>query len=84
MPRFLNRTLKPRIPITAKNMVVGPGLSVLMAHLLWHICNEGDGVVMTTVSKQFEREPDDPGLNQLPALLRSVACPDLHDIHPES
>lgn len=57
MPRFLNRTLKPRIPVTDKNMVVGPGLSVLMAHLLWHICNEGDGVVMTTVSKHLYEGP---------------------------
>jgi 1-aminocyclopropane-1-carboxylate synthase len=50
IPRYLNRYLKPRKPITPQQTVVGPGLGAILAHLLWHICDEGDGVLLTTVS----------------------------------
>uniref|UniRef100_A0A0W0EV08 Aminotransferase class I/classII large domain-containing protein n=1 Tax=Moniliophthora roreri TaxID=221103 RepID=A0A0W0EV08_MONRR len=48
MPRFLNRTLKPRIPITPQVTAVGPGIGGIFAQLIWHLCDPGDGVLMTT------------------------------------
>jgi hypothetical protein len=30
--------------------VTGPGVGALLAQLIWTICGEGDGVLMTTVS----------------------------------
>ncbi|KAL0061797.1 hypothetical protein AAF712_011314 [Marasmius tenuissimus] len=48
LPRFLNRTLKPREPITPEATVIGPGVGGLLAHLLWVLTDPGDGIVMTT------------------------------------
>ncbi|KAF9051098.1 PLP-dependent transferase [Hymenopellis radicata] len=47
VPRFLNKTLKPLVPITPDHCVVGPGIGAVFAHLLWHLCDEGEGVLMT-------------------------------------
>ncbi|KAG7088762.1 hypothetical protein E1B28_012728 [Marasmius oreades] len=48
LPRFLNRTLKPRIPITPEVTAVGPGAGSLLAQLLWILSEPGDGILVTT------------------------------------
>lgn len=50
MPGFLNKSLKPLVPLTANKIVVGPGIGAIFAHLLWHLCDVGDGVLLTAVS----------------------------------
>jgi hypothetical protein len=49
LPRYVNRS-KPIREVTRKNSVTGPGVGSLLAQLIWAICEEGDGVLMTTVS----------------------------------
>ncbi|KAL0574559.1 hypothetical protein V5O48_007396 [Marasmius crinis-equi] len=48
LPKFLNRTLKPLVPITPEATVIGPGIGGVLAHLLWILTQPGDGVVLTT------------------------------------
>ncbi len=50
VPRYLNKTLKPLVPITPDHCVVGPGIGAVFAQLIWHLCDEGEGVLMTAVS----------------------------------
>ncbi|KAF8919899.1 PLP-dependent transferase [Mucidula mucida] len=47
VPRYLNKTLKPLVPITPDHCVVGPGIGAVFAQLIWHLCDEGEGVLMT-------------------------------------
>lgn len=56
LPRFLNRTLRPRIPITPSHTVIGPGIGAILAQLIWHLCDEGDGVLMTAVHCIYLRQ----------------------------
>lgn len=50
MPKFLNRTLKPRVPILTEHVAISPGIGATLAHLMWHLCDEGEGVMITAVS----------------------------------
>jgi hypothetical protein len=49
LPRYINR-FKPVREVTRDNSVTGPGVGALLSQLIWVICGEGDGVLMTTVS----------------------------------
>lgn len=55
LPRYVNRS-NPIRKVTRENSVTGPGVGALMAQLIWAICVEGDGVLMTTVSVCTEED----------------------------
>jgi len=48
LPRYVNRS-NPVREVTRGNSVTGPGVGALLAQLIWAICEEGEGVLMTTV-----------------------------------
>jgi hypothetical protein len=48
LPRYINRS-RPIREVSRKNSVTGPGVGALLAQLMWAICEEGEGVLMTTV-----------------------------------
>ncbi|KAH7103114.1 PLP-dependent transferase [Auriculariales sp. MPI-PUGE-AT-0066] len=48
LPVFLNKSLRPVHPITADIVVPGPGIGAILAQLIWALCDEGDGVLLTT------------------------------------
>ncbi|KAH7905773.1 PLP-dependent transferase [Hygrophoropsis aurantiaca] len=45
---YINDTFHPRQLILPEEIVPGPGLGALFAQFIWHTCDEGDGVVLTT------------------------------------
>ncbi|KAF9042682.1 PLP-dependent transferase [Rhodocollybia butyracea] len=49
LPRVINEALRPFIPnsIRSEHIAIGPGIGAVLAHLLWHLCDEGDGVLLT-------------------------------------
>jgi 1-aminocyclopropane-1-carboxylate synthase len=49
LPIFLNATLHPRSDITSEHIVTGPGLGALLAQLVWSVCDEREGILITTV-----------------------------------
>lgn len=49
MPKFLNKSLKPRLPIQPEHVAIGPGIGAILAHLIWHLCDKEEGVVLTAV-----------------------------------
>jgi len=49
LPVFLNRSLLPVKRITSDIVVAGPGIGAMLAQLIWVLCNESDGVLLTTV-----------------------------------
>lgn len=53
MPNILNKVLKPHAPIRSEHIVVGPGIGAILSHLIWHLCEAGDGVVITAVSGDY-------------------------------
>lgn len=50
MPNVLNKTLKPHLPIRSEHIAIGPGIGAVLSYLIWHLCEVGDGVVITAVS----------------------------------
>ena len=48
LPRYVNRS-NPVRDVTRGNSITGPGVGALLAQLIWAICEEGEGVLMTTV-----------------------------------
>jgi hypothetical protein len=44
----VNRS-NPIREVKSGNSVTGPGVGALLAQLIWAICEEGEGVLMTTV-----------------------------------
>jgi hypothetical protein len=48
LPRYINRS-NPIRDVTRGNSVTGPGVGALLAQLIWAICEEGEGVLITTV-----------------------------------
>jgi len=54
LPKYVNRS-KPIRQVSRKNSATGPGVGALLAQLIWSICEEGDGVLMTTVSAARSR-----------------------------
>lgn len=48
LPVYLNRTLRPLEPLTVENTIPGPGVGALLAHFLWAVLNEGEGVLLST------------------------------------
>ena len=51
LPAYINDYAKPVVPVTAEHIVIGPGLGSLIAQFMWAVCDEGDGVLLATVSK---------------------------------
>ncbi|KAH8829302.1 PLP-dependent transferase [Flagelloscypha sp. PMI_526] len=47
IPKFFNRSLKPLTPILIEHVISGPGVGAMLSHLLWAICDPGDGVLLT-------------------------------------
>ena len=50
LPLYINDYAKPLSPVTAEQIVIGPGLGSMIAQFMWTVCDEGDGVLLTTVS----------------------------------
>jgi aspartate/methionine/tyrosine aminotransferase len=48
LARYVNRS-NPVREVNRGNSVTGPGVGALLAQLIWAICEEGEGVLMTTV-----------------------------------
>jgi aspartate/methionine/tyrosine aminotransferase len=48
LPRYVNM-VNPVRPITRENSVPGPGIGALLANLIWTLCDEGDGVLLSAV-----------------------------------
>ena len=49
LPAYVNLS-NPVRPVTRLNSVCGPGVGALLAHLIWTLCDEGDGALLSTVS----------------------------------
>ena len=50
LPAYINDYAKPLLPVTPEHIVIGPGLGSIIAQFMWTVCDEGDGVLITTVS----------------------------------
>lgn len=48
MPVYINDYTKPLSPVTPEHTVIGPGLGSIIAQFMWTVCDEGDGVLLTT------------------------------------
>jgi hypothetical protein len=51
----VNRS-NPVRDVTRGNSVTGPGVGALLAQLIWAICEEGEGVLMTTVRTLLSKD----------------------------
>lgn len=49
IPKFLNKSLKPLSPILTEHVLSGPGVGGMLSHLLWYLCEPGEGVLLTCV-----------------------------------
>lgn len=58
LPFYINDYAKPVVPITPEHIAIGPGLGSIIAQFMWAVCDEGDGVLLTTVSIRVERAKD--------------------------
>ncbi|KAJ7250613.1 PLP-dependent transferase [Mycena rebaudengoi] len=47
LPEYINSHFNPRIQITRKNSVAGPGIGALLAQLIWALTDEDDGVLLS-------------------------------------
>ncbi|KAJ7473390.1 PLP-dependent transferase [Mycena latifolia] len=47
LPEYINDHFHPRVKITRENSMSGPGLSAVLAQLVWTLAGEGDGVLMS-------------------------------------
>jgi len=53
LPLYINDYAKPISPVIPEQTVIGPGLGSIIAQFMWTVCDEGDGVLLTTVSTQI-------------------------------
>ncbi|KAH7927596.1 PLP-dependent transferase [Leucogyrophana mollusca] len=76
---YINETFHPRELITPEQIVTGPGLGAIFAQFIWHTCEEGEGVVITTpYYDSFARE------SEYHAQVKLVAAHIPRDVDPLS
>ncbi|KAH7927176.1 PLP-dependent transferase [Leucogyrophana mollusca] len=79
---YINETFHPRELITSDQIVPGPGLGALYAQFIWHTCDEGEGVVITTpYYGEYSSFPRDSGYH---ARVKLVAAHIPRDVDPLS
>lgn len=54
LPLYINDYAKPVSTVTAEQTVIGPGLGSIIAQFMWTVCDEGEGVLLTTVSFRLQ------------------------------